>query len=172
MARKYNKKPYGKRETNALMKISPSDPKRRELIKAHAIKFGRSNDVVYQQHKRLHLKSTVKRVLQMAPVVATRKKVVAVAAANDANIVPYVLETGADMGQRTEFDMLKDRLKPLIEAMDVYDPNTTRHAVPVYTVKTSALRGWLTSDPSFKNKQFRIEVITGNKEMSRIFRKA
>jgi hypothetical protein len=96
--------------------------------------------------------------------------VVAVPAKKGNEIVAYVLEEGADVGGRGETEVLRDKLRPLIEKMDVYDPTGTRHAIPIETSKAGSLRTWLQSE--FTAKDFKIVSIHDNQKMSRIIRKA
>lgn len=174
---------YTESQKNRLLKIPYSKGKGGSHVaklQALAKKWKRSNETVWQTWKRLHtssktvsIRSTVK--VQPIRIVSSRitpKKITAVAAGSGANITPYVLESGADITPRTAMDITKDRLRPVLEAMEVYNANGTRHTIPVNSSEAGSLRNWLTGDPELSKKGWSISTIPDNPKMSRIYRKS
>lgn len=170
-------KPYGKREENAIAKITPGDQK---AIQAHATKWNRTYDSVYQKVRSANgagRKIATHGLIRVSPikVVPSRivpKKIVAVAAGTGTNIATYVLEEGAVIAPRSEADIVKDRLRPYLNAMEVYDATGSRHAIAIETSKTGMVRHFLNSDPEFAKKAWTISTVVDNPKVSRIFRKA
>jgi hypothetical protein len=171
-------------EKTALLAIERG-PNQMKLLKKAARLFGRPYGALYAAWATL-LKlegkwgttGKVGRPSSKAPVVATQgnnavqdnNTVVPVPAAKGDKIVFYVLEEGAEVGPRGETEMLRERIKPLVNAMDVYDPRGTRHAIPIETSKVGSIRSWLTQE--FPDKTFAISSIAGNDKGSRITRKS
>lgn len=164
------RKPYTKRESKALAKIKLGEI---DKIKKHATKYGRTYDAVYQRIRHASLENSVQAATSVPSKAAPKNPadIIAVPAAKGANIVPYEFEEGADMGSRSEADVVKDQLRPMLEKMEIYDPRGTRHSITIPAHKVSMIRSWLSSDAELKKKSFTISGIPDNRKMSRIFRK-
>ena len=158
-------KPYGKREENALLKI-PAGTGNAQAFREHAKKYGRTEASVYQKHKTLHSAVTVVTPPKVKVTAIKTSKIVAVPSGNTVNM--YTLETGAEVGVNAETLALRDRLRPQLEAMDVYDAFGTRHSIPVESSKVGSLRNWINAH--FKGKTY--SIVTQDKNVSRIIRKS
>lgn len=140
-----------------------------------AKKWGRSYGSIYQAHKRVASKSKRTTSVKSATVKAKMveiPKVSATPAQKGANLVLYSLYSGIEIGGTHETDKFKERMRPLINSMDVYDPAGTRHAVPFDVNKTGILRHWLKTNPDFKGKEFTIRSIAGNKNAALLVRRS
>ncbi len=168
------RKGYTKPQTKALLR-TPFGGDNSTLYNRIASKSGKTRDAVYQQHKRLHEKGLINAGGKAATVKVNKlktAKVTAIPAQKGASFTLYSLYSDVEVSGTHETDKFKERMRPLINAMDVYDPKGTRHVVPFETSKAGLLRIWLKSSPDFKGKEFTVKSVAGNKSTSLLIRKS